>query len=362
MSTSTTPSGLSKVAPTGQTCTQGEWAQWLQSLGTKKFFEPSPALVLLGEAVVAAVRASPPRGARCRPSGDVVALHPGAEVEGLAGDVVLRLAGAHAVAAADALLDVDDHPPPVVGHLVVRGRLGLSRPGRSPRPARRPAVRISEQLRRGLQELPAVGRSSLWRPPDAAATSRGGGACGRRRRARRPRGPWDSPAGTSWAWPRSRGGRRGRSSWGRGAWACPRRGPPRVACLAWAPWHASQAIASCLLPLRARPHRSGRSRRRPCPRRRAAGPGCPRAPRPGSGRTRRSPSGRSGPQDEEDDQPTDEEGRHPDQVLLVLEQVLHARTSLWSVFRLPFSVFPKRKQYLREPDTEENTPQRNDNG
>ena len=56
MSTSTTPSGLSKVAPTGQTWTQGEWAQWLQSFGTKKFFAPSSAPVLLGEAVVAAVR------------------------------------------------------------------------------------------------------------------------------------------------------------------------------------------------------------------------------------------------------------------------------------------------------------------
>src|ERR1019366_5966949 len=41
LSTRTTPSGLINVAPTGQTWVQGESAQWLQSLGTKKFFPPS---------------------------------------------------------------------------------------------------------------------------------------------------------------------------------------------------------------------------------------------------------------------------------------------------------------------------------
>jgi len=35
-STSTTPSSVAKVAPTGQTWTQGGFAQWLQSFGTKK--------------------------------------------------------------------------------------------------------------------------------------------------------------------------------------------------------------------------------------------------------------------------------------------------------------------------------------
>jgi len=34
--TSTTPSSVEKVAPTGQTCTHGGWAHWLQSFGTKK--------------------------------------------------------------------------------------------------------------------------------------------------------------------------------------------------------------------------------------------------------------------------------------------------------------------------------------
>ena len=52
----------------------------------------------------------------CLPSLHLVALHPGAEIA--LGDVVLLGAGAHAVAAADALVDIDDHAPPVVGHLV----------------------------------------------------------------------------------------------------------------------------------------------------------------------------------------------------------------------------------------------------
>src|SRR5271166_3982103 len=40
-STSTTPSGETNVAPTGHTCVQGESAQWLHNLGTKKFLPPS---------------------------------------------------------------------------------------------------------------------------------------------------------------------------------------------------------------------------------------------------------------------------------------------------------------------------------
>src|SRR4030066_475324 len=34
--TRTTPSSVRKVAPTGQTCTQGGFAHWLHSFGTKK--------------------------------------------------------------------------------------------------------------------------------------------------------------------------------------------------------------------------------------------------------------------------------------------------------------------------------------
>src|SRR3974390_2561984 len=40
-STSTTPSGVTNVAPTGHTCVQGESAHWLHSFGTKKYFPAS---------------------------------------------------------------------------------------------------------------------------------------------------------------------------------------------------------------------------------------------------------------------------------------------------------------------------------
>src|ERR1035441_9959387 len=53
---------------------------------------------------------------------DLVALHPGPEVP--LRHVVLLGTGTHTVAAADALVDVDDHAPPVVGHAVgIAGRL-----------------------------------------------------------------------------------------------------------------------------------------------------------------------------------------------------------------------------------------------
>src|ERR1039458_2295498 len=56
---------------------------------------------------------------------DLVALHPGAE-EPLR-HVVLLGTATHTVAATDALVDVDDHAPPVVGHPVgIAGRLGAS--------------------------------------------------------------------------------------------------------------------------------------------------------------------------------------------------------------------------------------------
>ena len=74
--------------------------------------------VLLGKTVVAAVGRVDGRVIHVERI-HVVALDPGAEEVRLEGHVVLRLAGAHAVAAADALLDVDDHRPPVIGHLVV---------------------------------------------------------------------------------------------------------------------------------------------------------------------------------------------------------------------------------------------------
>ena len=51
---------------------------------------------------------------------DLIALHPGAEVA--LRHVVFFGAGAHAIAAADALVDVDNHGPPVLGDVVVGGR------------------------------------------------------------------------------------------------------------------------------------------------------------------------------------------------------------------------------------------------
>ena len=56
------------------------------------------------------------------PVGDVVALDPGAVIA--FGDVVLFGAGAHTTAAADALGDVDQHGPPVLGEFVVGGGFG----------------------------------------------------------------------------------------------------------------------------------------------------------------------------------------------------------------------------------------------
>ena len=82
--------------------------------------------VLLGEAVVAAVRRVH-LGVLDVAVRHVVALDPGAEVERLARDVVLLLAGPHAVAAADALLDVDGHRPPVVGDSYGAVRMAPSR-------------------------------------------------------------------------------------------------------------------------------------------------------------------------------------------------------------------------------------------
>ena len=120
-----------KVAPTGHTCVQGESAQWLHSLGTKKYL-PS---VIRGhrESFLAAVGRDD-LGVGHMPVRDVVAFHPGAEES--VRHVVLGLAGAHAVAAADALGDVDQHAPPMLGHLVVgrgfrgSGQHGLPRHGR----------------------------------------------------------------------------------------------------------------------------------------------------------------------------------------------------------------------------------------
>jgi hypothetical protein len=105
---STTPSGLSKVAPTGLDATVGAGG------------------LDVGEPVVATVRRVHP-GMVEIVGGHLVAFDPGTEMALLERHVVLGLAGAHAVAAADALLDVDDHSPPVIREAVVGRRLGLAR-------------------------------------------------------------------------------------------------------------------------------------------------------------------------------------------------------------------------------------------
>ena len=109
MSTRTTPSGLSNVAPTGQTCVHGESTQWLHIFGTKNDFMPSPGVVDRGnpsyppfgrvdERVIGIVGVDP------------VPLDPRAEAPVVERDVVLVFARAHAVARADAQVDVDGHP------------------------------------------------------------------------------------------------------------------------------------------------------------------------------------------------------------------------------------------------------------
>jgi hypothetical protein len=113
--------GSDECGADGTNLRTGESAHWLQSLGTKKYL---PASSFATGTLLCR------RRARCFgvghvDVGDVVALNPGAEVA--VGDIVFRLAGARAVAAADALGDVDEHAPPVVGHFVV-GR-GLGAPG-----------------------------------------------------------------------------------------------------------------------------------------------------------------------------------------------------------------------------------------
>ena len=77
---------------------QGESAQWLQSLGTKKFLPPVSCV--WREALLAAVGGFH-FGALDLPVGDVVALDPGAVVA--FGNIIFFGAGADTAAAADAL-------------------------------------------------------------------------------------------------------------------------------------------------------------------------------------------------------------------------------------------------------------------
>src|ERR1035437_3031123 len=170
---------------------------------------------------------------------DVVPLHPGAEEVRLEGHVVLGLAGPHAIAAADALVDVDDHSPVVLGHLVgglfrLAGLHGLEVSGR-----RRGQ---HEELSGREHEVAAVATHFL---------SSLSGACGEWQPLHAPPSKWFF--GSIW------GNFLGFATFARwqvkqivfasGLTALLAEGSP--ACFARAPWHASQPTPACLPPLRA---------------------------------------------------------------------------------------------------------------
>jgi hypothetical protein len=85
---------------------------------------------------------------------DPVPLDPSAEATFFARYVVLGLARADAVARADALVDVDDHPPPVIGGHVV-GCL-LRSAGDNEVPGNRCRASQENELTRILQESAAI--------------------------------------------------------------------------------------------------------------------------------------------------------------------------------------------------------------
>jgi hypothetical protein len=82
---------------------------------------------------------------------DVVPLDPRSEVVRLVQHVVLELARPHAAPAADALLDVDQHRPPVIGGFVGLDLVGRARQHVLERRGRR--RRHEEHLAANEQEL-----------------------------------------------------------------------------------------------------------------------------------------------------------------------------------------------------------------
>jgi hypothetical protein len=92
-------------------------------LGNEKFL--GHRLVRRLESILAAVGRIHLQGLNSIDFEDAVALDPGAVVT--LGNIVFFLTGAHAASTADALLDVHQHAPPVLGHVVV-GR-GFRRAG-----------------------------------------------------------------------------------------------------------------------------------------------------------------------------------------------------------------------------------------
>src|SRR5271169_2941678 len=114
------------------------------------------------------------RGVFDRPVCDVVALDPGTVVT--VRDIIFSLAGLHTRAAADALGGVDQHAPPVIGHLVV-GR-GFRRTGEYRVPGNRGGGQQNQQLAAGDVHWPPplaiAGLCGLWQlsqttPPEWSA-------------------------------------------------------------------------------------------------------------------------------------------------------------------------------------------------
>src|SRR5215471_14606564 len=188
-----------------------------------------PGLLRRRETVEGAVRGGDVRGAVAL--GDFVTLDPGAVVA--LGDAVFIGAGLHAVSAADALVDVDDHAPPVVGHPVDLGGgfgAGDLRQGGA-------GAGEDQQLASGLQHLASgdihrppqrCGLCGLWQvlhtiPPECSAETTCGKLLG---------------LAVFFSWQRTQ------SVATSGSFGI--RAPASSACLASGPWQASQATWACL--------------------------------------------------------------------------------------------------------------------
>jgi len=120
------PVGASKVAPTGQTWTQGECWQRLQSFGTKNECRISsfgrsgslyPFMPPIGHSTVVCLWTRPNRLG----FGDRVSLNPGPVIRPFR-NMVLPLAGFGAQTAANAIIDINPHYPFVFGGIVAFGR------------------------------------------------------------------------------------------------------------------------------------------------------------------------------------------------------------------------------------------------
>ena len=122
-------------------------------LGHEEHLQSVARLVDLEEAVVPAVGRVHERVVEIARI-DAVPLDPGAEATLLERHVVLGLARPDTVARADALVDVDDHPPPVIGGDVVRCLLGSARDDEVP--GERGGARQEDELPGVLQESAAI--------------------------------------------------------------------------------------------------------------------------------------------------------------------------------------------------------------